>query len=84
MCIWLKIFLSISKTLMFIGIKMKKNCYRIGHSEGLKMYVNPSKIYVNPGTSVHSNDLFSETTAALVLKIHMQHDKVAGLQNDKI
>ena len=80
MCIWLNFFLSISKTLMFIGIKMKKIVTELGHSEGL----NPSKINVNPGTSVHSNDLFSETTAPLVLKIHIQHDKVAGLQNDKI
>ena len=28
--------------------------------------------------------LFCETTAPMVLKFHMQHDKAAGLQNDKI
>ena len=38
----------------------------------------------NPGILVHSNDLFSETTAPKVLKFHMQHDKAAGLQNDNI
>ena len=50
----------------------------------MKIYVNPSKIDVDPGISVHSNDLFSETTATMVLKFHMQHDEVAGHQNDKI
>ena len=29
-------------------------------------------------------ELFSETTAPMVLKFHMQHDKAAGLQNDRI
>ena len=38
---------------------------KLGHSEHLKIYVNPSKIYVNPGIKVHSNDLFSETTAPM-------------------
>ena len=34
---------------MLIGIKMKKKTVaELGHSEGLKIYVNPSKIYVNP------------------------------------
>ena len=47
--IWLKNFQSISRTLMLIGIKMKKIVTELGHSEGLKIYVNPSKIYVNPG-----------------------------------
>ena len=71
---------------MLIGIKMikKKKLTELGHSEGLKIYVNPSKIYVNPGIYVHSNDLFSETTAPMVLNFHMQHDKAAGLQNDQI
>ena len=68
---------------MIIGIKMKKIVTELGLCESLKkMYVNPSKIYVNPGIVVHSNDLFSETTAPMVLKFHMQHDKAAGLQND--
>ena len=40
----------------------------------LKSYVNLSKIYVDPGIKVHSNDLFSEITASMVLKFHMQHD----------
>ena len=38
---------------MLIDIKMKKKKKKIitelGHSEGLKIYINPSKIYVNPG-----------------------------------
>ena len=28
--------------------------------------------------------IFSETTAPMVLKFHMQHDEASGLQNDKI
>ena len=32
----------------------------------------------------HSNDFFSETTAPMVIKFHMQHNKAAGLQNDEI
>ena len=35
---------------MLIGIKMKKKIVtELGHSEGLKIYVSPNKIYVNPG-----------------------------------
>ena len=34
---------------MLIGIKMKKNVTELGHSEHLKIYVNPSKTHVNPG-----------------------------------
>ena len=34
---------------MLIGIKMKKIVTELGHSGRLKIYVNPSKIYVNPG-----------------------------------
>ena len=30
------------------------------------------------------NGLFSETTAPMVLKFHMQHKPTSGLQNDKI
>ena len=55
-----------------------------GHSDRLKIHVNPSKINVNPGIYVHSNDLFSETTAPMILKFHMQHDKAAGLQKNII
>ena len=67
-----------------IGIKMKKKrkYTELGHSEGLKIYFNPSKIYVNPRIYIHSNDLFSETTSPMVLKFPMQPDKAAGLQND--
>ena len=36
-------------TLMLNGIKMKKNYSELGHSDRLKIYVNHSKIYVNPG-----------------------------------
>ena len=28
---------------------MKKIMTELGHSDSLKIYVNPSKIYVNPG-----------------------------------
>ena len=34
---------------MLIGIKKKKNVTELGTSEHLKIYVDPSKIYVNPG-----------------------------------
>ena len=56
----------------------------LGHSDCLKIHINPSKIYVNPGIQVHSYDLFSATTAPMILKFHMQHDKAAGLQKNKI
>ena len=47
----------------------------LGHSDHLKIYVNHSKIYVDPGIEVHSNDIFSKSTAPMVLKFYMQHDK---------
>ena len=56
----------------------------LGHSDRLKIHVNPSKIYVNPGIQVHSKNLFSETTAPMILKFYIQHDKAAGLQKNKI
>ena len=56
----------------------------LGHSDHLKIHVKPSIIHVNPGIKVHSNDLFSETIAPMILKFHMQHDKAAGLQKNKI
>ena len=34
---------------MLIGIKMKKSVAELGHSDCLKIHVNPSKIYVSPG-----------------------------------
>ena len=34
---------------MLIDIKMKKIVTELGHSEGLKIYVNPSKVHVNLG-----------------------------------
>ena len=58
---------------MLIGIKMKKKMLtELGPSDRLNIYVNPSKIYVNPGIEVHSNDVFSKTTAPMILKFHMQ------------
>ena len=33
---------------MLIDIKAKKHVKELGHSEGLNIYVNPSKIYVDP------------------------------------
>ena len=38
---------SISGTLVLTDMKMKKICNRI--SDRLKIYINPSKIYVHPG-----------------------------------
>ena len=34
---------------MLIDIKMKNIVTELGHSDCLKIYVNPSKIYVDPG-----------------------------------
>ena len=70
---------------MLIGIKTKKKLLtELGDSDRLKIHINPSKIYINPGIKVHSHDLFSKTTAPMILKFHMQHDKAAGLQKSKI
>ena len=69
---------------MLIGIKMKKNVNRIRSQWPFENSRNPSKIYVNPGIKVNSNDLFSDTTASMILKFYMQHEKVAGLQKNKI
>ena len=33
---------------MFIGIKMKKSVAELGHNGHLKIYVDPTKIYVDP------------------------------------
>ena len=35
--------------LVMTDIKMKKIITKLGHSDRLKIYVNPSKIYVDPG-----------------------------------
>ena len=48
---------SISRTLMLIGIKIKKNITELGHSDCLNIYVNPSKIYINLGIQVHSKPI---------------------------
>ena len=64
--------------------KRKKSVVELGHNDHSKIYVYPSKIYVDPVFQVHLNGLFSETTALMVLKFHMQHDQTLGLQNDKI
>ena len=37
----------------------------------------------NPNIYVHLNDLFSQTTASMNLKLHLQHDQTARLQNNK-
>ena len=55
-----------------------------GHNDHLKIYVDPSKIYIDPDFQVHLNGIFSETTVLMVLKFHMQHDQTLGLLNDKI
>ena len=34
---------------MVIGIKMTKKLTELSHSDRLKIHVNPSKIYINPG-----------------------------------
>ena len=38
---------------MLIDIKMTNIMTEFGHRDRLKIYVNPSKIYVNPGMRVH-------------------------------
>ena len=68
---------------MLINIEIKKMLTELGHSDCLKIHVNPSKIYINPGIEVHSNDLFFETTAFMIFKLYMQHDKAAALQKNK-
>ena len=73
---------------MLIGIKMKKIVTElpVGHSGRLKIYVSPSKIYVNPGLAFKSIQMTYSLKPLhhMVLKFHMQHDKAAGLQNNKI
>ena len=57
---------------------MKKKINDSGvRSQWQKVYVDPSKNSVDPSIQVHSNDLFSETTAPMVLKFHMQHNLTA-------
>ena len=34
---------------MISDIKMKKSVAELGHNDRLKLYVDPSKIYVDPG-----------------------------------
>ena len=73
-----------SGTLVVIDIKIKKKSVpELGHSDCLKIYVNPSKTDVDPGFKIHLNGLFSETTAPMCLKFYMQHNQTSGLQNDK-
>ena len=42
-----------------------------------------ANFYVDPSNLVYSNNLFSETIVP-VLKLHMQYDQTAELQNDQI
>ena len=67
---------------MLIDIKImnKNSSAELGHNDHLKICMEPKKIYVNPGPF---KLLFSETTAPIALQFHMQHDKAAGLPNDK-
>ena len=51
---WLGIFgwnfvWNINGILVLTDIKMKKNVTEWGHSDRLKIYINSSKIYVDPG-----------------------------------
>ena len=70
---------------MLINFKMEnEDITELGHSDRLKIYFHPIKIYVDPDILVHSNDLFSKTTAPMVLEFHMHHDEATGLQNDEI
>ena len=34
---------------MFSDIKMKKSVAELGHSDYMKIYVDPSKIHIDPG-----------------------------------
>ena len=73
--IWLKFCLLIRGTLVLRDIKMKKQSVaKKGHNDRLKIYVDPSKINVDPDFKAYLNGLFSETTLLMVLKFHMQHD----------
>ena len=59
---------------MLSDIKIKKiSVTELCHNDRLKIYVDPSKIYVYPGD--HLNKIFSKTTASMVFKFHMQHDQ---------
>ena len=49
-----------------------------------KKKAHPRIIYADPGFQIHSNGIFSETTATMVLKLHMQHNQTLGIKNDKI
>ena len=56
---------------MLIGVQIKKN-NRIWSQF-------PFENLRQPWHLSHFNNLFSETTAPMILKFHMQHDKAAGL-----
>ena len=49
----------------------------------MKIYVNPSEIYVEPGISVHSNDLFSQSSAPLDLKFKSKTKLQGGFSMTK-
>ena len=55
----------------------KKSVAELGHSD-------PFTSDVDPNIYFHSNDLFSKTTALMVLKFHMKHYQTTGHQTDKI
>ena len=61
---------------MLIDIK-KKSIAELGHSDRLKVYINPSKIYVNPGIEFHSKSIQMSyslkplhTTSSMNLTVH--------------
>ena len=63
---------------------MKKKITELGHSDRLKIHVNPSKFTSTLAIKFIQNDLLSKVTAPMGLKFDLQHYKAAGLQNDKI
>ena len=85
---WLGIFgwnfvWSISGTFALTDIKMKKKIVtELGHSNRVKIYFNPRK-FTSTLAFKSIQMTYSETTAPMVLKFHLQHGKAAGLQNDK-
>ena len=54
---------------MLIDIKMKKSVAKLGHNGRFKIYVDPKKIYVDPGIEVQ----FSKMAWYIWLKFCMEY-----------
>ena len=73
-----------SGTLLLTDVKIKVFVTELGHNDHLKIYVNLSKMYVDPGFKSIQMTYSLKTTSPMVLKFHMRQDKATGLRNDKI